>query len=219
MNFLSHHTVHAIENPEFNFGLLFPDFLGIISRSYKLKQFKKDFSKERPSLLLGIAHHELADGIWHESSFFKNKCSLIKSVLASYGFNERPFRPFFMSHVMLEILLDRAIVQASEDHADQMYRSLDAIDTDLIQQISRVNEATAEFGKFFASFRSNRYVFSYADNEMFIYALNRLFSRVHHPQLLFKDNSQRNSFVQELDELIETDYNTIVEDIRNERVH
>ena len=218
MNFLSHYNVHATESPEFNFGLLFPDFLGIISRGYKLQHFKNDFSGESPNLLLGIAHHELADGLWHQSGFFKDKCDLIKVVLSAYGFYKKPFRPFFMSHVMLEILMDRAIVRESEAHPNKMYDSLEEVGDALIQEISDVHKATSEFGRFFANFRSNRYVFSYSDNEMFIYALNRLFSRVKHPQLVFTDRIQRDSFVQELDSLIEKDYHTILEDIRNERV-
>lgn len=218
MNFLSHYTVHHNSEPVFNFGLLFPDFLGIISRGYKLKQFKKDFGSKNTHFLNGIAHHELADALWHESIFFREKCAGIKKILNDFGFVDKPFRPFFMSHVMLEILLDRTIVLKEERLTDDMYTSLEAVEKELIENINEIHPATREFGRFFANFRSNRYVFSYGSNEMFIYALNRLFSRVNHPQLIFEDDSQRDNFVHKLDTLIIDDYHFILEVIRNERV-
>jgi len=216
MNFLSHFYVHSRDSHEFNFGLLFPDFLGIVNRNYKLRQFQSDYDGLSKEFEQGIQYHLRADHYWHDCDFFLEKSELIKTVLERFSFNEKPYRPFFMTHVGLEILLDRHIVLNDYEVCNHMYDSLEAVPTDFIRGLFKDSTEAERMLQFFANFTAHRYVFSYANNEMFIYALNRLFSRVKHPNLSFSSDKNRDKFVSQLDEVINEDYKSILETIRNE---
>lgn len=215
MNFISHFYCHQNENPEFNFGLLFPDFLGIISRKYKLHQFEADYTGKSQAFLNGIVHHKLADEKWHYNAYFETKTQAIKRILAEFGMADKPYRPFFMTHVMLELLLDRQIVRFEKSVAENMYKSLEAIDASFLKSLFQDEKLTEKFLPFFKNFTENRYTLTYADNEMFVYALNRLFSRVGNPML---NLAETNNFVQRLDLVVENDYINPLHSISNERI-
>lgn len=215
MNFISHYYCHGGTSHEFNFGLLFPDFLGILDRSYKLNQFLENYHGGNAEFISGIKHHQLADEMWHYGNYFNEKTKEIKKILKNYEMVDKPYRPFFMTHVMLEILLDRTIVIHEKQVAISLYESLEKVDSEFLDSLISQDELKARFSSFFESFTENRYTLSYANNEKFIYALNRLFARVKHPsiELLETDN-----FVQQLDEVISKDYKLPLKEISNERV-
>jgi hypothetical protein len=215
MNFISHYYCHGGTSHEFNFGLLFPDFLGIVDRNYKLNQFLDDYDGGSTEFILGIKHHQLADELWHYGDYFNEKTNAIKSLLKEYNMVERPFRPFFMTHVMLEILLDRTIVKHERQVAISLYESLEQIDPIFIEGLFKNQEVNMRFQGFFKNFTENRYTLSYANNEKYIYALNRLFARVKHPaiELVETDN-----FVAQLDEIVSKDYKIPLQEISNERI-
>ncbi|MBI1184989.1 hypothetical protein GC194_12005 [bacterium] len=215
MNFLSHYYCHRSASPHFNFGLLFPDFLGIVSRDYKLHAFEKDYRSPDDDFYRGMKHHELADSLWHYHPYFNEKTHQIKALLAAFGMKDKPYRPFFMTHVMLELLLDRQLVLHENAIALSMYESLDEVEQDFVAQLFTKDDLQQKFQAFFQNFRKNRYVLSYADNEMFVYALNRLFSRVNHPHI---QTHEKDIFVSELDKIVENDYKQPLDAISNEKI-
>lgn len=216
MNFLSHYHIHGTEVDEFNFGLLFPDFLGILNRSYKLSQFLHDYAGGIEPFVKGIDYHVRADAYWHGCAYFKDKCQLLKEVFQEYGFGEKPYRPFFMTHVALELLIDRQIVRDQTSLCEKMYASLAQLKQEFLQNLFQEKTETERMLSFLKNFVDNRYVFSYANNEMFVYALNRLFSRVRHPQLAFSNEENRDTFVDQLDNAINKDYTHILQTLSNE---
>lgn len=216
MNFLSHYHIHSREEDEFNFGLLFPDFLGIVNRSYKLGQFLNDYSNGSSAFIHGVDYHVRADAYWHSCTYFKEKCQLLKEVFQSHGFGERPYRPFFMTHVALELLIDRQIVRDQYHLGEGMYASLARVEQDFLGSLFLEKAETERMLTFLKKFVEKRYVFLYADNELFVYALNTLFSRIGHPQLAFSNAENRDTFVYQLDHAINKDYTHILETISYE---
>ncbi len=215
MNFISHFYCHQTDSPYHNFGLHFPDFLGIVNREYKLTQFLTDYQGNCEEFLIGIKNHIRADEIWHSHIYFKEKTEQIKKVLADFEMLEKPYRPFFMTHVMLEILLDRAIILNEQQVAINMYQSLEKCDLNFLKALFVDEKSNDKFNRFFHEFLKNRYTLTYADNEMFIYALNRLFSRVNHPAI---NIAETDKFVSQLDEIVSKDYTVPLQEISNERI-
>ncbi|MFY0672839.1 MAG: hypothetical protein JXQ87_05520 [Bacteroidia bacterium] len=215
MNFISHFYCHGGLSNEFNFGLLFPDFLGIVDRRYKLNQFLSDYSGGNSEFVLGVKHHQLADELWHYGDYFNQKTEAIKNVLKIHNMVDRPFRPFFMTHVMLELLLDRTIVRQEQEVAISLYESLEKIESKFLDELFNDRVLSSRFRGFFENFTENRYTLSYAYNEKFIYALNRLFERVKHPAIELQETD---SFVLQLDEIISKDYKIPLQEISNERI-
>lgn len=217
MNFISHFYCHEKEGQDlFNFGLVFPDFLGMVSRRHKLRIFLDELKigDEAAEFVNGIKHHEKADKIWHVHDYFAAKTEAIKNVLAEYNLTKKPYRPFFMTHVMLEILVDRMIVKHEHHKALAMYSSLQRVEDSFVKKLFIDKELSHKFLLFKSSFLEKRYALQYGHNESFIYALNRLFQRVNHPTIEMKEYHK---FVKRLDSLVEHDYKTALEDIAKSR--
>lgn len=214
MNFLSHFYLDGSNDHKLNFGLLFPDFLGIIDRSVKVHQLLPEIDEKEESFKHGISLHVRADAIWHNSDYFKFKTELIGDVLRDFEFYEKPYRPFFMTHVMLEILLDRMLLLQKPDLATGMYNSLEGLEKQWIIQLFSNEKLSENMPKFVSNFTDSRYVYKYSDNAHFIYALNRLFKRVGLPGFEFQDHDERDIFVNRLDHCINTDYEEIFSSMR-----
>ncbi|MGB0430683.1 MAG: hypothetical protein ACPGLV_09435, partial [Bacteroidia bacterium] len=157
MNFISHFYCHRATSPIHNFGLHFPDFIGIVDRNLKLNTYLGGYDLKNQQFLLGIKNHLKADEIWHNHTFFKAKTRLIKEVLKQYGISDKPYRPFFMTHVMLEILLDRAIIRYEKQVAEDMYLSLEKCDDVFLNTLFKDADISKKFMRFFNNFRTKRY--------------------------------------------------------------
>ncbi|MBI3142576.1 MAG: hypothetical protein HYZ16_07100 [Bacteroidetes bacterium] len=215
MNFVAHYYCHHRADNHFNFGLLFPDLLGIMDRKFKLTHFERQYLGGDPALLLGIDHHKLADGLWHNGDYFTKKTAKIHKVLSLYGMDKPPYRPFFMCHVILELLIDRHLVLNMPQVANDMYEDLESINETFLSGLFNSPQRTETFKLFFARFVANRYTLSYASNEMFVYALNRLFSRANQPAL---PDLQMGIFVEQIDELVVQDYLTPLDEIAHVQI-
>lgn len=215
MNFVAHYYCHHSTDPNFNFGLLFPDFLGIVDRKFKLSHFEKQYQGGNQALLLGIAHHKLADSLWHQGTYFVQKTAEMHGLLRFFGLDQPPYRPFFMCHVMLELLIDRHLVRNTPQVAHDMYHALEAVSHDFLGGLFQSSQRAEAFRQFFSKFVANRYTLSYANNEMFVYALNRLFTRAKQPTL---PSLQTDTFVERFDELVVQDYLKPLDEIAHAQI-
>ncbi|MCB0736907.1 MAG: hypothetical protein KDC92_05285 [Bacteroidetes bacterium] len=216
MNFLSHYKTDGSQNHQQNFGLLLPDFLGIVNRKLKMHHLLE--GARETEVVKGIKLHLRADDYWHSSKFFIQKNELIKKVLIDFDFVEKPYRPFFMTHVILELLLDRALVLQNETLCHNMYGSIEKFERSWLNYLNIDGATVDKLENFVESFIKYRYVFQYANNEQYIYALNRLFQRVRHPELEFTSENELNIFVTALDSTIQNDYENIFHEIRNQPI-
>lgn len=180
----------------------------------KVHQLLPEIDEKEESFKHGISLHVRADAIWHNSDYFKFKTELIGDVLRDFEFYEKPYRPFFMTHVMLEILLDRMLLLQKPDLATGMYNSLEGLEKQWIIQLFSNEKLSENMPKFVSNFTDSRYVYKYSDNAHFIYALNRLFKRVGLPGFEFQDHDERDIFVNRLDHCINTDYEEIFSSMR-----
>jgi hypothetical protein len=185
MNFLSHYFFDNIPgNHYYNFGLILPDLLGIYNRKWKFstKVIPKN-DHHFSQINSGALRHLQTDHEFHNSDWFQIKRQEVKALLYKHNLNFSPFRPFFISHILVELILDRVILKKDIETAHHFYTDMDLINDEVIVSLlNKSNFAPAgEFISFFNRFRQHRYVFTYADNEKFIFSLNRIFSRVNNP--------------------------------------
>jgi hypothetical protein len=185
MNLLSHYFFDNIQgNHYYNFGLILPDLLGIYNRKWKYSAKSiPENDQHYTQINSGAIRHLQTDHEFHNSEWFENKRQEVKSLLYRQNLNFSPFRPFFISHILVELMLDRVILKKNIETADNFYADMDLINDNVIfNLLNKSNFVPAgEFVSFFNRFRQHRYVYAYADNEKFIFSLNRIFSRVNNP--------------------------------------
>ncbi len=179
MNFFAHYYFDKIDNnPIHTFGLLTPDLL----RNFTPNDFDKKLlihPNNHEIWQLGISKHFLRDKDFHNSEFFKltyNEChDTIRET-----FKECEIRRFwFALHVIIEMILDKVLIQQNKKELDLFYSEL-AISIDhipsLLLQINHQN--TDLFIARMNRFIESKYLEKYLENEGIVYGLNRIFNQV-----------------------------------------
>ncbi|HPP04584.1 MAG TPA: hypothetical protein PK351_07130, partial [Spirochaetota bacterium] len=124
MNFLSHYYLHRKkDNDYYNIGLTLPDVLGLHSRNVRVtEKFLSSFSElslELTDLINGMSSHLKLDSFFHNSLFFKENTSLVERLYKEWTGDNMAF---YYSHILLEIMIDKFILEIEPDIADDFYK-------------------------------------------------------------------------------------------------
>lgn len=130
MNFLSHYYLHNDKKDNFyTVGLTMPDLLNFQTKRIRIN--KRIISElaltyidnpEISSFFAGMIVHFTVDSWFHNSEFFKNKVKHIEKKFKSYNPKKAEF-PGFYSHILIEILIDRYLLNLQPDLSDKFYQS------------------------------------------------------------------------------------------------
>lgn len=184
MNFLSHYYFERHnQNSNVVIGTILPDLVKNAEKEWNLfpqkneKLFNKD--PQLNSLLEGWKKHLEVDIIFHSSDFFNEQMAKLKQLLLPILKNS-PVRPFFLSHIGVELVLDHLLVTNGKINIYNLYDHLDAVnDNELNTFLNKCGyEDTSHFFKFLNNFKSSRYLHSYQKLESISYALQRICMRL-----------------------------------------
>src|SRR5437763_16872625 len=143
MNYLAHCWRFTAE-PYFSAGTAAPDWMSVIDRKVRLRsRVAAEWVNDRDVVLAAVArgvvqHH--ADDAWFHATPAFNELSLgfaveLRDVLPG----DEGFRPSFLGHLLVELLLDRALAEDNPHYLDNYYAALAQLDAALTQQtISRL---------------------------------------------------------------------------------
>lgn len=213
MNYFSHYFVdHKEERHEYNTGLLLPD----VTRKEVTKfTLIESYTPLQYQFYEGCKAHYLADKNFHSSTFFK-------MVLEHSGrlINEAPFsnavqRKWFLAHILGELMIDRILVKNYPGWLDGFYTSLDAIDDNELGRFLQLNgmQKIEVFFDFFNHFRKVRYIYYYADNNKFVYSLNRIMIKAGVGELAEPDQDVLLAVALDLEEILSANVVTLVEQL------
>ena len=188
MNYFSHFIFdHIPLNHDYNTGLLLPD----ITRK-KITKFNYDVNmpSEFSDLFLGCKRHYESDKKFHSSNFFHQHYNHLNHLISHSNYILDVERKWFISHIILELLIDRIFVKHQRSLLDNFYLSLIEVDEMKLRTYLKFfgMENIDEFFVFFNHFRSSQYIYHYTDNNKFMYSLNRIMMRAN-----VKPLTQKNS--------------------------
>lgn len=181
MNLLSHYYIdrhHADVN--YKFGLVFPDlFRGFNKHLRASLVATPPASSFEQVFVAGIQRHYLVDKIFHNLPFFHQWDVLLKNELLTH--TDLRQRVFFLSHIYLEMLIDRLLIQENTELLASFYGDLRKVQlTDLDIYLGRLGKqeyASDFFGKF-SLFIEARYLYRYSNHESFVLALLSTYKKV-----------------------------------------
>lgn len=207
MNYFSHFFVdHIPGNHEYNTGLLLPD----VTRNW-IKTFKNhnSGSVSGEQFYRGCLTHYAADKQFHSSPFFKELFREAGIIINNSAFSSGLNRKWFLAHILLELMIDRILIGRFPELLDAFYFSLSHIkDGDLSVYLREqgMNEADTDyFFENFDHFRKVRYIYYYADNNKFVYSLNRIMMKAGVGELSEPDQAVLLNASLELEELLNKD--------------
>ena len=183
MNYLTHYYFNTRQpalssaSSEFHFGAALPDILSVYDRN--LRFHPSAIRTTQNELWHGILNHLEMDAFFHRSDFFNNSYEEIRVILTQTVPEELNIRPFFLAHVLVEILLDHLLLVQSEDLGRRFYASIGSVD---VQEMTRLLEAfflrrLDGLEELINKFLVTRFLESYIDINNLIYPINRMLTR------------------------------------------
>jgi hypothetical protein len=201
MNFLSHYYLHNDKNDNyFTVGLTLPDILGFHSKRIRLtKNYLKSISllekdDNFKSLIAGMFLHLELDRFFHNSDFFKESLDFVQNY---YSKSNNQNLPHFYSHILVEILIDRYLLETTSGIADDFYSSYKKFN---FSEITRLFENIKDFNKnkflsLTESISNSSFLREYIHDNLIFSIFERVSRRIGMPILMKTDNDNFSSFV------------------------
>jgi len=189
MNYLAHGWPFAGE-PYVLAGTAAPDWLSVIDRKVRLRSrtaagFVDDVDPILAAVARGVVQHHADDAWFHATPAF-NELSLSFAVeIRDRLPGDEGFRPSFLGHILVELLLDRALAEDDPRRLDDYYAALSALDPAATERaISRLATQPVErIATLIPRFISERFLYDYLDDGKLLTRLNHVMRRVGLPQL------------------------------------
>jgi hypothetical protein len=189
MNYYAHGR-SFIERPYVLAGTALPDWLNVVDRKLRVrsKHAAAHMDHADPAvsdLAAGVMQHHHDDGWFHTTSAF-NQLSLdfsrrVREALPA----DDGFRPHFLGHILVEILLDAELIGQDPAGLHAYYAALDALDGEQVAAaVATIAPRPAEnLATFIGMFSRERFLFDYADDGKLLFRLNQVMRRVGLPVL------------------------------------
>ncbi len=189
MNYLAHGRAF-LDDPYFLAGTAVPDWLNVIDRQMKVRSkhaigFVDASEPHIAAIARGIVQHHHDDDWFHQTRAFAELSLEFARRMREALPNDEGFRPSFLGHIVVELLLDGLLAEQTPELLDRYYAALASIDAERLQ--GAVNQmATRQtylFPEFLPRFLAERFLYDYADDAKLLTRLNHVLRRVQLPQL------------------------------------
>jgi hypothetical protein len=189
MNYLTH-GYRFTQEPYFLAGTAAPDWLSVIDRKMRLRSrqaalFVEDSDPQLAALARGVVQHHRDDEWFHQTTAF-NELNLQFAVAIRDSLPaDDGFRPSFLGHILVELLLDALLIEEEPARLDRYYAALAEVEASNVQtMINHLATRTSDrIGMLIPRFCSERFLADYLDDDRLLVRLNHVMKRVNLPQL------------------------------------
>ena len=139
MNYLSHYFFDRDEdNKYFNIGLILPDLARSHIAKLRINPYKNITftTKEIASMNDGCNKHFASDRKFHNWMTFVELTNKATDMIRESG-DKDINRDYFITHIMVEILLDKILLDQNPTLADDFYAMIDNVEMDWILKFMR----------------------------------------------------------------------------------
>lgn len=189
MNYLAHGWRFATE-PYFLAGTAVPDWLNVIDRRMKVRSktaalFVEHEDRATAAIARGIVQHHRDDAWFHETPAFVRLSGEFSKRLAAVLPGDEGFRPWFLGHILVELLLDAALIEEDPRRLDDYYAALAAVEPAAAQTAVNAiaTKTTDRLTVLLPRFLAERFLYDYLDDGKLLTRLNAVMRRVGLPQL------------------------------------
>ncbi|NLX96079.1 MAG: hypothetical protein GXY83_07875 [Rhodopirellula sp.] len=189
MNYFAH-ALPFLDNPYFVAGTGVPDWMAVVDRKVRVRsKHAADAAGDADPVVAAVAggmlQHFRDDARFHETRAFA-ELSLELTVLARDALaGEQDFRPSFLGHLLVEILLDAGLVAENPYLLEEYYRVLDSVDPARVEAaVNRMApRPTERLAWMIDRFREERILWDYFDELRLMLRLNQVMRRIGFGQL------------------------------------
>ncbi|HRI28711.1 MAG TPA: hypothetical protein PK239_08565 [Chitinophagales bacterium] len=186
MNYFAHFFIdHTHAQPHYTAGLILPDLVRNTNRNLRLPALiLPNHSPTHPITHLnnGVKSHHAADSWFHKSVFFEQHLQTLKNLLYRQQFNSIVKYKYFVAHVLLEMMIDRLLINRFPELCTLFYQQLADTDEQVIAQYLELSgittaQQTEPILVHFNRFYTSQYLFHYHQTEGLLFGLEQLYRR------------------------------------------
>ncbi len=189
MNYLAHGW-RFTHDPYFLAGTAVPDWLCVADRVVRVRskraaEWIDNTDSEIAAVARGICQHHADDRWFHGTRAFA-ELSLefsrrIRTVLPA----DEGFRPWFLGHILVELLLDAALIEQHPELLRTYYAAIAQVDEAVVQRVVNhiASSATDRLAGFISLFCRERFLYDYTDDGKLLIRLNQVMRRARLPSL------------------------------------
>lgn len=166
-------------------GCALPDWLGEADRGCRIRKkgasrFLEDSGSPISRLAAGVIRHIDDDRWFHAGTRFSELTLAFSVELRDLLVDDPGFRPGFLGHILIELLLDAHLSELYPEKLDRLYDRVGEVDARAIQNaVNRMaTRPTEKLVNYFTLFIRERYLYDYVDDKRLIYRSNRVLQRV-----------------------------------------
>lgn len=189
MNYLAHGW-HFLDDAYFLAGTAVPDWLCVADRPVRARakhavEFIDDADPQTRALACGIVQHHRDDARFHDTRAFVELSLQFAAEIRAALAGDEGFRPGFLGHILVELLLDGALIEEAPHQLETYYRQIASVDPSVIQaSVNRLaTRPTDRLAWFIMAFSRERFLWDYLDDGKLVWRLNQVMQRVGLPQL------------------------------------
>ena len=187
MNYFAHGR-RFLDRPYFLAGTAVPDWLNVVNRRAKPRKAQTLLSDSEPdvaSVAGGIIQHQFDDRWFHQTPAFKSLNWKFTIEIRDRLPPDNGFRPTFLGHILVELLLDATLIQQDIQQLDRYYTAIHSLDPQYISRaVNRMVTQPAEgLDLFLPRFSEERFLYDYLEDGKLLWRLNQVMRRVKLPLL------------------------------------
>jgi len=184
MNYFAH-ALPFLAEPYFVAGTAVPDWLTVVDRKVRVRRrhaeaFTAAADPPLAAIARGLIQHLRDDVHFHATrAFAETTLELSAATRRALG-NDPGFRPSFLGHLLVEVLLDASLAARHAEQVAMYYRALEAVDPLRVQQAvnQMVPRPTDRLAAMIAAFRREPLLADYLDDTRLLARLNQVMRRV-----------------------------------------
>jgi len=189
MNYFAHGR-HFIDDPYYLAGTAVPDWLNVVDRRVRVRSrhalvHLPAADARLASVAAGIAQHCRDDDWFHQTRAFAELsleiCRQLREVLPA----DDGFRPHFLGHILVELLLDAELIRDDPARLDAYYSAMDGVEPQAVEEaVSTIaGRAVPNLATFIPLFSRERFLWDYGDDGKLLFRVNQVMRRVGLPLL------------------------------------
>jgi hypothetical protein len=189
MNYFGH-GYRYVDDPYFLAGTAVPDWLSVINRRVRARaRLARLCTAEAGPAVVAVAagvirHHEDDDWFHRTRAFAELSLTLtveIRELLAG----DPGFRPSLLGHILVEILLDAALIAQDVTRLDRYYQAMESVDPAVVSRaVHRMTTGPVPMlEEMIPRFCAERFLYDYLDDAKLLSRLDRVMKRVRLPHL------------------------------------
>jgi len=189
MNYFAHGR-SFLDEPYFVAGTAVPDWLNVANRRAKTRsnrsqELVNDEDPQVAAIARGIVQHHHDDQWFHQSVAFVELNLQFSVRIRDCAPDDKGFRPHFLGHILVELLLDADLIQAEPTRLDQYYRTVSQVDSSKVQAVVELisGKSVSRMAEMIDKFCQVKFLYDYLEDEKLLMRLNQVMKRVGLPTI------------------------------------